>query len=301
MEVLQKIDIHAHITAFPQWIPAHPGSGHRMLGPEELIEMYDRLDIERGVLLPIVSPEGQPVIMSNEGCIYAAEKYPDRFSWFCNVDPRALENGPATANLSYLLEHYKKLGAKGLGELTSNVYVDDPRMDNLFSHCEEVGMPVLFHISPAIGHWYGMADDLGLPRLEKMLKKHPNLQFIGHSQPFWSEMSADNTEASRNGYPQGKVTPGRLVYLMREYGNLTCDLSAGSGANALTRDPEHAVSFLTEFQDRIYYGCDICAIINTHQFAFREFIDGLCASGALAESVYRKICRDNAAKLLGLM
>ena len=300
METLKKIDIHAHIVAFPQWVPVNPGSKHRMLSPEELIGMYDRLDIERGVLLPIVSPEGQPVVMSNEGCIYAAEKYPERFSWFCNVDPRALNNAAGTADLSFLLDHYKKLGAKGLGELTSNIYVDDPRMDHLFSCCEEAGLPVLFHISPAVGHWYGMVDELGLPRLEKMLKKHPDLLFIGHSQPFWSEMSADNTDEKRNGYPTGKVTPGRLVYLMREYGNLCCDLSAGSGANALTRDPENAVSFLTEFQDRIYYGCDICASINTHQFAFREFIDGLRESGAIAGSVYRKICRDNAAKLLGL-
>ena len=300
MNPFKKIDIHAHIVAFPQWTPAHPASGYRMLSPEELIEMYDRLDIERGVLLPIVSPEGQPVIMSNEGCIFAAEKYPDRFSWFCNVDPRALNNTDGTADLSYLLDHYKKLGAKGLGELTANIYTDDPRMDNLFSHCEEVGLPVLFHVSPALGYWYGMVDDLGLPRLEKMLKKHPKLQFIGHSQPFWSEMSVDNTEETRNSNPTGKVTPGRLIHLMREYENLTCDLSAGSGANALTRDAENAVSFLTEFQDRIYYGCDICASFNTHPFTFRDLIDGLCESGAISETVYRKVCRDNAAKLLGL-
>lgn len=299
MEIIKKIDIHAHIVAFPQWIPPHPGSGYPMLGAGELLGMYDQLDIERGVLLPIVSPEGQPVTMSNEGCIMAAEKYPDRFSWFCNVDPRALDNTPST-NLSYLLEHYKKLGARGLGELTSNLYADDPRMDNLFSHCEEVGLPVLFHISPAVGFCYGMADDLGLPRLEKMLKKHPNLQFIGHSQPFWSEMSAENTDETRNGYPQGKVTPGRLVTLMREYGNLSCDLSAGSGANALTRDPENAVSFLTEFQDRIYYGCDICASFNRHPFTFREFLDNLRVSGAISETIYYKVCRGNAEKLLGL-
>ncbi|MBO5258672.1 MAG: amidohydrolase family protein [Clostridia bacterium] len=299
MDIIKKIDIHSHVVAFPQWVPANRGSGYRMLSAEELIDMHDQLDIERGVLLPIVSPEGQSVTMSNEGCLYTVTNYPDRFSWFCNVDPRAMSNHP-TSELSYLLEHYKNLGARGLGELTSNLYVDDPRMDNLFSHCEEVGLPVLFHISPAVGYWYGIVDDLGLPRLEKMLKKHPNLQFIGHSQPFWSEMSIENTEETRNNYPTGKVTPGRLVYLMREYGNLSCDLSAGSGANALTRDPENAVSFLTEFQDRIYYGCDICATFNRHPFTFREFLEGLRADGAISETVYYKVCRGNAEKLLGL-
>ena len=53
MEKIQKIDIHAHIVAFPQWVPAHPGSGYRMLCPEELIEMYDRLDIERAYCYPL--------------------------------------------------------------------------------------------------------------------------------------------------------------------------------------------------------------------------------------------------------
>ena len=300
MEIIKKIDIHAHIIVSPEWTPPSPGSNQRMLTPEELIEMYDRLDIERGVLLPIISPEGQTVTLSNENAIYAAKKYPDRFSWFCNVDPRMLVNNAGKPNLSHMLEYYKSLGAKGLGEFTSNMYVDDPQMDNLFYHCEETGMPVLFHVSPAVGFHYGIVDELGLPRLEKMLKKHPNLQFIGHSQPFWSEMSADNTVEIRNGYPKGKVIPGRLIHLMREYGNLSCDLSAGSGTNALTRDPENAVAFLTEFQDRIYYGCDICAASNTHPFEFRKFFDGLRESGAISETVYRKIARDNCARLLGL-
>ncbi len=300
MEKIMKIDIHAHALAFPQWTPTDMVGGNRLLSAEELIEMYNRLDIERGVLLPIVSPEGQCATISNEESIYVAEKYPERFSWFCNVDPRAMDNVGGSANLSHLLEHYKKFGAKGVGEITANIYVDDPKMDNLFSHCEDVGMPVLFHISPVKDCLYGVVDDLGLPRLEKMLKKHPKLQFIGHSQPFWSEMSTNNTEKIRNDWPSGKVIPGRLIYLMREYENLTCDLSSGSGFNALNRDTENAVSFLTEFQDRIYYGCDICNPNSTIPYACRELIDGLYESGAISETVYRKVCRDNALKLLGL-
>ena len=41
MEVLRKIDLHAHIVAFPQWTPAHPGSGYRMVCAEELFGFYD--------------------------------------------------------------------------------------------------------------------------------------------------------------------------------------------------------------------------------------------------------------------
>ncbi len=58
MHTLKKIDIHAHVTSFPKWVPVQQYSGCRWLSAEEQIEMYDRLNIERGVLLPIVSPEG---------------------------------------------------------------------------------------------------------------------------------------------------------------------------------------------------------------------------------------------------
>ena len=102
---------------------------------------------------------------------------------------------------------------------------------------------------------YGIIDELGLPRLEKMLKKHPKLKIFGHSQCFWSEIG-ENSEELRNTYPEGKVKNGRLPELLRKYENLYCDLSAGSGANALMRDREHAARFIEEFSDRLLYGCD---------------------------------------------
>ena len=145
----------------------------------------------------------------------------------------------------------------------------------------------------------GLVDDLGLPRLEKMLKKHPDLIILGHSQPFWAEMS-ELTEADRNGYPTGKVKEGRLPKLLREYGNLHCDLSAGSGANALMRDREYAARFIEEFADRLYYGCDICAASNTHPFPFNDFLDDMRATGEISEENYRKIVRENAVRLLEL-
>ena len=294
METIKKIDIHAHV------IPDNTAIASKIdIKADELIEMYDRLNIEKGNLLPIVSPEGAVLTMTNEHIISVVKKYPDRFFWFCNIDPRALKNSP-TEDLSSLFTSYKDLGAKGLGELTSNLYFDDPKMDNLLSHCEEYDMPVIFHISPTPNRFYGAVDDIGLPRLEKMLKKHPKLKFIGHSQPFWAEMSADITEEYRNKYPKGKVTEGRIATLLRKYDNLYCDLSAGSGANAMTRDPEYAVSFLNEFSDRIFYGCDICTASAVFPFTFSEFLENLRVTGDLNEENYRKICRENAIRIFDL-
>ncbi len=299
METIRKIDIHAHATAYPQLIPANRHTGGRFLGGEELIGMYDQLNIEKGVLLPLVDSVSQWVTMTSENCKLIADAHPDRFVWFCGIDPRMGDNSPDT-DLPYLLNHYKSLGARGVGELTTQLYADDPMMDNLFSALEECDMPVIIHISPRFGVGYGIIDDLGLPRLERMLKKHPAMKLIGHSQPFWAEIAADLTEENRNRYPQGKVTEGRLVKLMRDYGNLYCDLSAGSGANAMTRDPEFAARFLTEFADRVFFGCDICASFNTHPFKLDAFLTDLRESGGISEETYRKIVRGNAERMLGL-
>jgi len=297
MKNIKKIDIHAHATAFPEYVPERKWNDGRFCSGEEVIEFYDKLNIEKGVLLPIQSPECQLTVMSSENCKWIADQHPDRFMWFCNVDPRAFENS-ADADLSWVLNQYIKLGAKGVGEITSQVYADDPKLDNLFSCCEELDLPVLIHIGPQFGNCYGIVDELGLYRLEKMLKKHPKLKLLGHSQPFWSEISADNNEELRNEYPTGKVIEGRIPKLMREYGNLYCDLSAGSGANAMMRDPEYAAKFMEEFSDRLLYGCDICAPSNTHPFPFDEFLDKMVDDGMLSIENYTKIVRDNALKIL---
>ncbi len=299
MKRIRKIDIHAHATAFPEYFPKHFWSKYRMVSAEELIGFYDQLDIEAGVLLPLTAAEGQCSNLSSENCAFLADKYPDRFVWFCGVDPRAGWNAK-DGNLSFFLEHYKSLGAKGLGELTANIYADDPLIDNLFHHLEEQDMPVTIHIAPQFGGGYGIIDELGLPRIEKMLKKHPRLKMLGHSQPFWAEISGTVTNETRGAYPKGKVQEGRLSYLMREYENLYCDLSAGSGMNALRRDPEFAAKFIEEFADRLLYGCDICATFNTHQFEFDQFLTEMLTGGMISEENYKKIVRNNAIDLLNL-
>ena len=298
MEAIKKIDIHAHVTAFPQYVPMYPNSTNRMVSAEELFGFYDKLNVEKGVLLPLVSPEHRVDLRTPEAMKWMTEQYPDRFVWFCNIDPRFLHNSK-TSDFSYMLEHYKKLGAKGLGELTASLYADDPWMDNLFSCCEEQNLPVTIHIAPEPTGYYGIVDDLGLPRLEKVLKAHPDLIILGHSQPFWAEIS-ECTQEIRNTYPTGKVKEGRLLKLLREYGNLHCDLSAESAANALMRDREYAARFIEEFSDRLYYGCDICARANTHPFPFNDFLDDMRATGEISEENYRKLVRENAVKLLGL-
>ncbi len=298
MKDIKKIDIHAHVTPFPEFAPKQL-CGERFISAEELIKKYDELNIEKGVLLPIVSSEFQPEIFTSSDYAFIASKYPDRFLWFCGIDPRAYGHSEK-ADLSKLINHYKSLGAKGIGETTCQLYFDDPYMDNLLYHAPECDMPVTIHLAPKVGGYYGIVDDLGLVRLEKMLKKHKNLKILGHSTMFWSHISNDVTDATIHTYPVGKVKDGRLSCLLRDYEGLYCDMSAGSGANAFMRDEEYAVRFIEEFSDKLLYGCDICLSSQNFAVDFDKFLDKLVENGSLTLENYKKIVRENAIKILKL-
>ena len=296
-KTIKKIDIHSHAYPFADYLPP-VYSGERLISDTEVIEFYDKIGTEKGVLLPIISPEGAVSTNPSENCKYLTVKYPDRFLWFCNVDPRAWGN-TVDANLYELLEFYKSIGAKGVGEVTANIYADDPKLFNLFSACEKLDLPVTIHIATDFTG-YGIVDDLGLPRIEKILKTFPKLKLLGHSQAFWCEITATCTEEDRNAYPKGEVIDGRVAELMRKYDNLYCDISAGSGANALMRDRKYAAEFFEEFADRILYGSDICLVSQTFPFSFDEFLMDMVEKGELSDENYCKIVRYNAEKLLNL-
>ncbi len=290
--LVKKIDIHTH-CAREKWIP-RTSDGTDFVTPDELRVMWDKWGIEKGVQLPLVTSDCGGSIITNQEAIRLVKEHPDMFYWFCNIDPRFYQNDEKT-DFSYYLNFFKERGAKGIGEITSNMYFDDPMVWNLFRHAEKCDMPVLFHIGNK-GSDYGLIDELGLPRLEKSLKEFPNLIFIGHSQKFWAEISADCTEENRNGYPEGKVTTGRVVELMDKYPNLHGDLSAGSGGNAIIRDPEFGIWFLEKYQDRLYFGTDICSPKNV--FLLPDYLDECVRNGKLSETAYNKICRENALRLL---
>lgn len=293
---VKKIDIHVHSCNETGIERLDVGGTYAT--PAQLIEMYDKIGIEKGVILPNVSPACRFYPVTSEEAHLMVSENPDRFEWFCAVDPRMGKNSP-DADLSYFLNYYKAMGAKGVGEVTANLYFDDPFVLNLFKHCELCNMPVTFHIG-LMGNDYGLVDELGLPRLEKVLGMFPNLTFLGHSQKFWSEISSDVTDENRSTYPTGKVKEGRVVELMRKYKNLCGDLSAGSGYNALSRDPEYAYKFIEEFQDRLFYGTDICdpRNITNPMLKLAAFLDDAVEKGYISEAAYLKVSRQNALKLL---
>lgn len=292
------IDIHAHSSYFP--LPKRATGEQAFATPQQLIEIYDEVGIEKAVLLPIIHPETTYGPQSNQEVIHIiCKKWPDRFIPFCNIDPRAMTNSPK-ADLDSYVEFYKNEGCKGVGEMCSNLAFDDPRTENLFKAVEAGGIPLLFHMATTMdGGDYGLYDEPGMPLLEKALQKFPKLIFLAHSQPFWAEMTPLRQVTDRAIYPEGPINQeGRVQELLRKYPNLHCDLSAGSGFNAISRDLEYGPKFLEEFQDRLYFGTDICAPGTMPGLA--DHLQKLRAEKKISEACFWKIARENAIKLLKL-
>lgn len=288
------IDIHAHAYLFN--CPPQDGRT-QFCNPDEVIARYDELGIENGILLPLIGPEVY-LPQSNEEIIEICKRYPDRFVPFCNIDPRGIGNA-ADTDFSVWLNWYKGHGCKGVGEFMPNLPFMHPLVLNFFKQVETVGFPLIFDISDRVGGNYGLYDDAGLPQLENCLRRFPKLKIFGHGPAFWAEITKLETPADRGGYPNYPVREeGVVPKLFRRYENMWGDLSAGSGYNALARDPEYAAKFLMEFQDRLCFGTDICYF--KQEIRLPEFLIKLKDKKKITEKAFLKIARENAIRVFEL-
>lgn len=297
------IDIHAH--AYKNPLPFVTP----FCDPEELIAKYDQMGIDKGVLLPVVNPEIY-LPQAVDEVLEIAAAYPDRFIPYCNLDPRAMTNAP-NAPLYKILDYYKNKGCKGVGEVMPNMELMDPKVQNLFAAAEAVEMPIVFDGSMVKDGDFGLYDDPGLPQLEMTLQRFPKLQIFGHGPVFWAELFRLETPAERGyiftwqgdgdqvgRYGSACTQEGAVPKLLRRYENLFCDLSDGSPLSVFSRDKEYTKKFLAEFQDRCYFGTDLC---NKYvDYPHVEFFKGLLAEGTITQEIYDKITYKNAQKLLGL-
>jgi predicted TIM-barrel fold metal-dependent hydrolase len=213
----------------------------------------------------------------------------------CAVDPKGKE--PVYDRLA----RFKSQGAIGVGELTCNRRLDDPFLQELFAAAEKLGLPVTIHMSPEVGYSYGVVDDPGLPLLETVLAKFPDLKILGHSQTFWIEMSADapKDKEGRNSWGDGPVVPGgRVPELFEKYPNLYGDLSANSGSRAIMRDEAFGLAFLEKYAERLFFATDM---VNTDMvFPLGGWLDRMVAEGKLSRRAYELICFENARRVFGL-
>ena len=250
----------------------------------------DAHDISHAVVLPLVNPEASSYPLTTEFVLAETKPYRDRLIPFCSIDPRTSYQG-GRQGLVAMLQKYIDAGAKGFGENKPGIPIDHPLNMVLYAACGDVGLPVLFHLDNQRN-----TDKPGLPGLEEALKQHPQTNFVAHGPGWWASISGGVTQADLGGYPKGMPAPGGAIdRLMSQYPNIYGELSAGSGANSISRDLAFGQDFLVRRQDRIMFGTDFLSPgQDVPQFDLFE------NQLTLTSDVTEKICRGNARKLLRL-
>lgn len=302
------IDMHAHVYAkTPEQV-------------DEWVRMMDQTGVAKAVVLTMATGKRFDEIYA----LYA--KYPDRFEVWCGFDYTGYDKpgfGPAAVKE---LERCYKAGARGVGELGDKgkglfyckpqawgMHLDDPRMDPLLQKCAELKMPVNIHVADPYWMYLPMdAKNDGLMNaykwrldnqpgivghqgmieiLDRAVGRHPNTIFIAcHFANCCYDLSL-----------VGK--------LLDKHPNLYADISARYEETAAI--PRFVGRFYERYQDRLVYGTDMQASLNTYRYTFRilesadeHFYDrghsyhwplyGL----ALNERVLEKVYRANALKIL---
>ncbi len=239
----------------------------------------------------MLSPVSEKYIVPFEWCLRYYEAAPDRFILAYAPDPRI------SGALQKMEGAIKTYGVKMCGELKLRMMYDNPDCIDLFRLCGEYGVPVTIHMDypdstkqsvpfPRPNFWYGGDIDA----VERVLKKCPETNFLGHAPGFWAHISKDNLGETVP-YPKGKVIPGgKIEEFLGKYPNLYCDCSGGSGVNALSRDREYTKKLFAEFPDRFVYARD------EYSTRLEDFIGELDLSAEFLE----KFFHGNIERLLGM-
>jgi predicted TIM-barrel fold metal-dependent hydrolase len=278
-------------------IDIHQHTNYRRRTDDDLLAHQRTMGVTQTILLPAGSPvlrpstyEGKAIGLAaeaggNETVLAMARAHPKEFLFGANevTDlPEARQE----------IENYLKLGAVLIGEQKFGVPCDSPASQVLYALAAEYRVPILMHFQEG-------TYNLGYDRLAAMLKAFPKTNFIGHAQTVWANIDKKYT-LDQGHYPKGPVTAGGLTErYLADYPNFFADLSAGSGNNALTRDPDFTPGFLQRHQDKLLYGSDC-----NDTFGRGSQCTGAQTLATLRESasqpIVRKILFENSKRLFRL-
>lgn len=289
------------VAVLPQTSPAEPIIDiHQHLGysgraDDELRAHQARMGATTTILLPAGRDASRPSThegranglqaraRGNDDCLRFARAYPGAYRFGANDVPDLDGAVPE-------IDRYLKQGAVVIAEQKFGVECDAPEMQRIYQLAASARVPVLMH-------WqFGMYNH-GFERFHRMLEKYPSVNFIGHAQTWWGNISgsfADQTVM----YPSGPVVRGGLTdRYLGDYPNMFGDLSAGSGLNALTRDEGFTRDFLARHQDKLLFGSDCSDAEGAGSNCLGARILTAIRRLAPTKRIERKLLHDNAKTL----
>ena len=179
------IDIHQHTN-----YGGLRDAAYRQIGPARTHAQLRAHQLSMGVTTTILLPAGRELfgsstikgranglegtVSANEDNLALARAYPHEFAFGANEVPD-LPDAPA------VIEKYLKLGAILIGEQKFGVECDSAAMQKLYQLAEAYRVPILMH-------WQVGSYNQGFDRFHTMLKKYPNVNFIGHAQTWWANI-----------------------------------------------------------------------------------------------------------------
>ena len=197
------VDFHTHI--FPPWLKERRDEyikcdpcfcllycqpKTRMATAEELLTSMDQAGIDLSVVLNIgwVSPE--LCVKTNDYILDSVSRYPTRLVGFCAVPPRIADAAIAE------LERCAKAGARGIGELRSDVQgfnlTDKTAMKPLVDAMLKHDLILLTHSSEPVGHEYRGKGAITPDILYSFITAFPKLKIVcahwGGGLPFYALM-----------------------------------------------------------------------------------------------------------------
>jgi predicted TIM-barrel fold metal-dependent hydrolase len=162
----------------------------KMATAEELLASMDEAGIDSSVVLNVGWVNHELCVKTNDYILDSVSRYPTRLVGFCAIQPRAGDAAIAE------LERCAKAGARGIGELRSDVQgfnlADKTTMKPLVDAALKHNLIFLTHSSEPVGHEYSGKGGITPDILYSFITAFPNLKLVcahwGGGLPFYALM-----------------------------------------------------------------------------------------------------------------
>ena len=197
------VDFHTHV--FPPWLRErreeyikrdpcfsllYSRPEARMATVEELLASMEEAGIGLSVMLNIGWASHELCVRTNDYILESVSRHPTRLVGFCGIQPAAGHAAVAE------LERCARAGAKGIGELRSDVQgfdlADKTTMKPLVDAALKHDLIFLTHSSEPVGHEYAGKGSIAPGTLYAFISSFPSLKLVcahwGGGLPFYALM-----------------------------------------------------------------------------------------------------------------